>query len=482
MAAGADRRARNEVKGRAKRSCEQPDSFCNALKNNALQKLARPNHHKKIQPVRILLFLIALIATFYADAQIAYDAIAIRLDSLARVLLYDREELRTAHVGISIFNPTTETFFYNYQGEKYFTPASNTKILTLYAGLTTLSDYAPALRYIETADTLFFQSTGDPSFLHPLFPTNPAYSFLKWHSKPLVYVPPRVDDAAFGPNWSWDDYAESFQPERSAMPIYGNMARFYCSGDSICSIPACFSDSNCTAIVGVSNRLKIQRDYGANTFQAMLPVNSKARGGVDIPFVTSDSLLLRFLADTLNRAIGLTEDRTSFLGRWSELPGLPIDTIYRMMMYESDNFLAEQVLRMSAQKTLDRMNTADFIDFLLKSKLYGSPQPIAWYDGSGLSRFNLISPKSMAFVLNKMYKEQSRTRLFSLFPTGGIGTLANRYGGLRGRVFAKTGTLRNNVALSGFLVLPNDQTVIFSILVSNHNTSPSKVRAAVEIF
>jgi D-alanyl-D-alanine carboxypeptidase/D-alanyl-D-alanine-endopeptidase (penicillin-binding protein 4) len=37
--------------------------------------------------------------------------------------------LAHAHIGISIFEPATNKFLYNYQGEKYFTPASNTSFL-----------------------------------------------------------------------------------------------------------------------------------------------------------------------------------------------------------------------------------------------------------------------------------------------------------------------------------------------------------------
>ena len=418
-----------------------------------------------------------------ADAQtLATDSLAFRLDSLARALLYERADLVSAHIGISFFDPVSESFLYNYQAEKYFTPASNTKILTLYAGLSNLPENIPSLQYYETADTLFFQPTGDPTFLHPMFVTNPAYTFLKWHPKPLVYVPPRSDDPPFGPNWSWDDYAETYQPERSAMPIYGNLAHFYCVGDTLCAMPRCLADSSFVVYSGMSERLKVQRDLGANVFRVSLPTNGTGRGAADLPFVTSDSLLLRMLADTLGRPVGMSQNSTSFMGGWRELSGLPIDTLYRLMMYASDNFLAEQILRMSSFRVLGRVNTPDFIDFLLKSKLYGSPQPLAWYDGSGLSRFNLVTPKSMVFVLNKLYKEQPRGRLFSFFPTGGLGTLNNRYDGMRGRIFAKTGTLRNNVSLSGFLVLPDERVVIFSILVSNHNTSAGKVRAAVEQF
>jgi D-alanyl-D-alanine carboxypeptidase/D-alanyl-D-alanine-endopeptidase (penicillin-binding protein 4) len=68
--------------------------------------------------------------------------------------------LAHAHIGISIFEPATNKFLYNYQGEKYFTPASNTKLFTLYAALKYLGDSIVAARYYEEDGTVILQATG----------------------------------------------------------------------------------------------------------------------------------------------------------------------------------------------------------------------------------------------------------------------------------------------------------------------------------
>ena len=52
----------------------------------------------------------------------------------------DAKALQTAHVGISIFDPSTNKYLYNYQGDKYFVPASNTKLPTCYAAMKYLGD------------------------------------------------------------------------------------------------------------------------------------------------------------------------------------------------------------------------------------------------------------------------------------------------------------------------------------------------------
>src|ERR671927_187513 len=70
--------------------------------------------------------------------------------------------LQTAHVGISIYEPATGKWWYNYQGDKYFVPASNTKLATCYAAMKYLGDSLVGLRYGIAKDkwnkehTLFF--------------------------------------------------------------------------------------------------------------------------------------------------------------------------------------------------------------------------------------------------------------------------------------------------------------------------------------
>ena len=77
---------------------------------------------------------------------------------------------------------------YNYNGDKYFTPASNTKIFTLFAGLTMLQDSIPAFKYAVNKDTITLQGTGDPTFLHNYFKDSTALKIIDNYAKVNVII------------------------------------------------------------------------------------------------------------------------------------------------------------------------------------------------------------------------------------------------------------------------------------------------------
>src|ERR1700741_540784 len=96
--------------------------------------------------------------------------------------------LLKAHVGISIFEPATNKYWFNYQGDKYFVPASNTKLPTCYAAMKYLGDSLVGLRYDVVNDTLIsIKPTGDPTFLHSDFNSQRIYSLLQKYTHVEIY-------------------------------------------------------------------------------------------------------------------------------------------------------------------------------------------------------------------------------------------------------------------------------------------------------
>ena len=89
-------------------------------------------------------------------------------------------DLNGAHIGFAVYDAKNKSYLYNYQGDKYFIPASNTKIVTCYTAMKFLGDSLLGLRYVDKGNgTVEVEANGDPTFLHPDFKNQPAYDFLK---------------------------------------------------------------------------------------------------------------------------------------------------------------------------------------------------------------------------------------------------------------------------------------------------------------
>ena len=105
------------------------------------------------------------------------------------------------------------------------------------------------------------------------------------------------------------------------------------------------------------------------------------------------------------------------------------------------------------------------------------------FDGSGLSRLDLVTPAAVVKLLRYMYGSPARANWISLLPVGGRdGTLSGRFGEspLAGRIHAKTGSLSHVSALSGYVERPGGRWVAFSVLVNNYNGPASDIRAIMD--
>ncbi len=91
------------------------------------------------------------------------------------------------------------------------------------------------------------------------------------------------------------------------------------------------------------------------------------------------------------------------------------------------------------------------------------------YDGSGLSDHDLVTPRAFTKFLSYATTQLWFAQWKSTLPQGGVdGTLSSRFPGLQGKIFAKTGTLGQSRALSGYVTTTAGETLVFSVLVDTH--------------
>ncbi len=437
-----------------------------------------------------------------------------QIAKLANTILLKDSAIGTGHIGISIYEPATDTYWYNYNASHYFIPASNTKLFSLYAGMKYLGDSLVGLRYQKFNDTtLFINPTADPTFLHPDFAKQPVLDLLNNTGKE-TYINYKGEFEALGYGWAWDDYSDDYMVERSAFPVFGNSIKVSTNGFKEIkrnySVPdwkikpyfftkfisnIFLLDRKLGALKLDSSELKnltqqfvIKRERESNKLNLLQGKGEFKRQ--EIPFYTNGiKTAVEILSEDygLKIFIGGLSDNSLYPGIsahlvWHKLHSQPSDSLFKPMMHNSDNFFAEQTLLMASNEYLGYMSDEKMIDTILKTTLKDLPQKPKWVDGSGLSRYNLFTPQSVVYLLNKMKNEFGLERLKVILPTGGEGTLSAYYKKDAGFIFAKTGTLSNNCALSGYLITNKGRLLIFSVLVNNYITGATPVRKAVEQF
>ncbi|MDT0554215.1 D-alanyl-D-alanine carboxypeptidase/D-alanyl-D-alanine-endopeptidase [Urechidicola vernalis] len=371
--------------------------------------------------------------------------------------------------GLYIYDIAKDKVLLNHNGNKYFTPASNTKIFTLYTGLTLLPDSIPSFYYESPNDsTITIQGNGDPTLFHPYFKDSTAYNLVKDY-KHVNLVLDNIEDRRYAPGWAWEDFDSYFSPERSALPIYGNVVTVS-NENSLKVAPGYFKE-----------HMKIADDfYGRKEFENTFYYKKGRTKETEIPMIMKPSLVKVLLEDVIEGEVTIVKQGPS---KPSELQySIPSDSLYRRMMEVSDNFLAEQILILASSTISDTLSSDKARDYMLKNELKDLKQVPRWVDGSGLSRYNLFSPASFVQVLSRMYQEIDRDRLLQFFPVGGeFGTIENWYAGKdKPYVYAKTGSLGNNHNLSGFLITDSGKVLVFSFMNNHYKHSNNAIKERME--
>ncbi len=385
-----------------------------------------------------------------------------------------------SHTGLLVYDPHEKKTVFSYNANKHFTPASNTKLLTFYAATRMLGDSIPAMDFCQKSDTFFIRGTGGPTLLYPPFEGTELLTFLKESGHPLAFVKRRMTGGRFGAGWSWDDYPYYYSPEKSAFPIYGNLAYFKKDSlhDFITVTPTLFEDSLTVRQVSTVDGYEINRSEFKNLFEIRFE-NTPFKMEDVAPFRYREELFIKMLSDTLQQPVILATSSPGCL--WKKYYSVPTDSMLRQMLIVSDNFLAEQTLLLVSDGLGDTLSTKNTINFIMENYLSGLKDEIYWVDGSGLSRYNQITPHALVVVLQKLYDEQPKKKLFDMLPsTGKSGTLRGAFFNLEGRIHAKTGSMRHVYNLSGFLETNSGKILIFSFMNNNFDVSFSELKREME--
>lgn len=398
-----------------------------------------------------------------------------------RKMLKKSEILNDHFTGFMLYDLGNRKQVAEQLSHRYFTPASNTKLYTFYAGLKLIKDSIPGLQYITKGDSLIFWATGDPVFLHPDFAEQRVLNFLKNSGKQLFWAKGIYKGTFYGTGWSYDDYNAYYQPEISELPVYGNIVRVQARQGSLISSPG-FSEGGIFKLVTDSSdisKYSIRRELDGNIFHQPFTMFS-SNYNQEIPFKTDGWVVDSLLKTALPNYKGTISMRRPAVT--SIIYSSPRDTVFKHMLLPSDNFIAEQLLLSCAAENNLAMNSDSVIQYVIANYLSDLPDKPQWVDGSGLSRQDLFTPADMVKVCEKIYDEVNNEELlFSLLPQGGkTGTLKNYFKADKPFLFAKTGSLSNNHNLTGYLKTKSGKTLIFSLMNNNYTRPTAEIRKEME--
>jgi D-alanyl-D-alanine carboxypeptidase/D-alanyl-D-alanine-endopeptidase (penicillin-binding protein 4) len=386
-----------------------------------------------------------------------------------------------AHSGLVVYDPDEDHFIYSYKGEDLFTPASNTKLWAVYAGLNILGDSIPSIKYCENGGKRYIQGMADPTFLHPLFKKQIVADRLKANHDTLRLYTGLLDVPRYGPGWMWDDYLYDYQAERSPLPLYGNVVHIsnITRHGSLDIYPQYFEPAFDLQCDSTLTDYTLWRNEWKNDFQLKFACDNHVIDEV-VPYITSDSLAAGLLQEALNLPVvleGMEMDDCP----WQILYSQPVDSLYKLILLESDNFMAEQLLLMCALALSNTLDPAIVINHVMTNDFPHLLDAIHWEDGSGLSRYNQFTPQSMVELLTKLYRSPGVERWIGLLPAGGrSGTLRNAFSAPKPYIFAKTGSMRYVYNLSGFLLTDSGKFLIFSFMNNHFDVSFDVLKKAME--
>jgi D-alanyl-D-alanine carboxypeptidase/D-alanyl-D-alanine-endopeptidase (penicillin-binding protein 4) len=409
--------------------------------------------------------------------KIVHDTVVLSEENNAWYLKFQPQNI---NFGLSLYDPNTSEFLLNHRSENLFIPASNTKVITLLSLINNLGDSIAFGKFYVQDSILSIWPLGDPSFLNPKY--HQFVSIVEKIRKPEIkevhIYKPEMDDI-YGKGWHWDDYAQGYQPTLSVMPVYSNKVIFSKVNGIAKTLPIIFEYKLKWAANDPDIPL-VNRKWNENIFTVDLA--AKDFDGYEIPFLPEDSVLKAILEDTLKVKVSIFSDKIMPLNS-TICYSSPRDSMLKWMMQESDNFISEQLIVQSILMHSDKVSFKQFYKDCEGTILSQLKDKSRWVDGSGLSRYNLQSPRNIIAILDTILKIKGRPWVEEIFAAGGInGTLKKKYVSPENLpyVFAKSGTLSGVHCLSGYVRTKTGRFLLFSFLYNGYVGSPKRVQDSIE--
>ncbi|MGH7690401.1 MAG: D-alanyl-D-alanine carboxypeptidase/D-alanyl-D-alanine endopeptidase, partial [Gemmatimonadaceae bacterium] len=232
--------------------------------------------------------------------------------------------------------------------------------------------------------------------------------------------------------------------------------------------------------------LRAVMDTARQTFRVQGAIAAGDSAVLAIPFADPDRAYLAALGEALeDRGIavdGHDTDTSAAVDSLARLQSPPLGEILPALLKPSQNQMAELLLRTIGltQTGVGRADSAARVERDQLKAWGASPDGFVLRDGSGMARYDYLSPETVVRVLDAMRRSPAFDTFYAALPVAGVdGTLHARMRGTaaEGNVHAKTGSLSNTRSLSGYVTTADGHMLLFSLLCNNFTTSAERVLA-----
>jgi len=433
--------------------------------------------------------------------------------SIAIAEVINRPKLKRSRWGIEIQTLTGENL-YSLDGEKFFNPASTAKLLVSAAGLLEFgADYRlkTPIYSAGNADvlkSLRLYGQGDPTISSQSL-KNIVRQLQDRGVKSIENL--IIDDSylappAINPTWEWVDVHSYFATAVNSTILNENTVtltllpqqidepiKFFWD-DAIAASQWQVINQATTGNADIEYAVEIDGELGKPVLKLRgeLAVNEPPDvwdlAVVDPAQYFLESLRLQLSQGGIDVTRGTVVDLENGLLNFAdtELTAIyapPMQEILKEINQASNNLYAEALGKILARR-LELETSTDALAYHLQ-QIGIAPSEYFLVDASGLSRQNLIAPKTLVKLLRLMANSDPATdRAYrqSLAIAGTSGTLKRRFANtsIQGNLWGKTGTLTGVGALSGYLDTQSGLSLAFSIMVNNSELKNKEIRQAID--
>lgn len=422
-------------------------------------------------------------------------------------------ELETALVGITVQSAKTGEILYQHNANTLMLPASNEKIPTSAAAIVKLG---PDFRYQTSVYTtgkieagilkgdLIIVASGDPTLSYQFCEDRAnCFIFQAWadslHSKGIhamdgniIGIDDVFDDESIGYGWTMNNLSYGYSAPIGGFMYNENTARIIIEADSLGEYgtikvtpdPGYFTLEPDIEINPDETSLLIDRIPATNRIRIVGKIQP---GDRYIENISIHDPTLHFLsalkwelvlmgipvygqpidADFLVKKEKLSQKKLLFTHT-----SIPFKDVLTILMKESQNLYAESLVKLLGHH-FGKEGSFEEGAKIVKQTLrrFGlEDDSYSFMDGSGLCRYNYISPAQLAKILRNMYYHRYGEIYRNTLPIAGVdGTIDYRMKGTvaQNNIFAKTGTISNVRCLSGYAITKDGETLVFSTMFNN---------------